>query len=125
MKSVYIIPILAIFSTTLLSQNLLALEFVSPEQDQKELVESSLDAELSRCYLYTYTLDADKETLQECFDNLMEYAQIFCSSQFGGGTESEKCQIIEEYVRYLYSEMNPSICKTKPESCAAPPRPVF
>ncbi|WP_415309764.1 hypothetical protein [Candidatus Nitrosocosmicus sp. FF01] len=100
------------------------MEFVLPEQDQKDLVEASVDLELSRCYTQTYLLKADKETLQECFDNLMEYAQLVCVPPFGD-LESEKCQIVEDYVRYLHSEMNPSVRETDPSRCAAPPRPVF
>ncbi|MDN5845447.1 MAG: hypothetical protein L0H53_04140 [Candidatus Nitrosocosmicus sp.] len=122
MKSIYIIPLLAIFSTALSYQNISAMEFRSPVDDQLEFVETSLNAELSRCYLYTYTLEADKETLQECFDNIMEHVQIVCGSPFGD-LESDKCQVAEKYLAYLYSEMNPSICNTNPSSCAPPPRP--
>jgi hypothetical protein len=124
MKSIYLITLSAIlFSTALLSQNILALKFVQPEDDLAELVESSLDAELARCYLYTYTLEADKETLQECFDNIMKYSQIVCNGP--DGLEGNKCQIAEKYVRYLYSEMHPDVCKADPSRCVPPPRPVL
>ncbi|KAA2279403.1 hypothetical protein [Candidatus Nitrosocosmicus sp. SS] len=106
-----------------LYQNVLAIEFVSPEDDLSELAETSLDTELSRCYLYTYTLEADKETLQECFDNIMKYSQIVCNGP--EGLEADKCQVAEKYVRYLYSQMHPEVCNTDPSRCTPPPRPVL
>jgi hypothetical protein len=123
MKLTCIITILAIFSTILFSQNVISMEFVSPEEDQLELVESSLNLELSRCYLETYLMEADKETLQECSDNIMKYVQVLCGVLTT--LESGKCDVAEQYMRYLHSEMNPSICKTDPSRCAAPPRPAY
>ena len=122
MKSIYLITFSAIlFSTTFLSQNISSLKFVQPEDDLAELAETSLDLELSRCYFATYLNEADRSTLQECFDNIMKYVQIVCQ----GNLESEKCQVAEQYVSYLYSEMNPSVCDNNPSRCAPPPRPEY
>lgn len=124
MKLISITIILAIFTTTVFSQNVSALEFVSPEQDQKALIEASVDLELTRCYTQTYMMEANRETLKTCFNNLMKFAQIVCSPSYGG-MNSEKCQIVQDYVTYINSELDPSVCKSDPSRCAAPPRPVL
>ena len=121
MKSIYITTILAISTTILFSQNISA--YMTTIKENLEFVENELNTELGRCYIVTYLAEANQETLQECFDNIMEYVQILCGTF--GNMESGKCDTAELYLRYLYSEMNPSICQTNPESCTAPPRPVF